>query len=299
MNYSGLLNASVTLSDPKKVAVAYTTALDPDSVGSHFPSDFNLSEITARTMGQDVALIDEHRAQLEKLLHRKLVLLHQVHSHTVIDLDQAGLNQEHTDADGMVTTRDDVALAIFTGDCTPLLFADTTHHVFGACHAGRRGVENGVMLETLKMMGKKGAEPATTEIWIGPHICGDCYETGDEIAAAFETQFPGCSTVTRFSGRGIDMSAALLREISLSPWREATVHSDDPAMSEQTEKLWASISPDYQRRLINPAVNPQGMQHAGCTLENPLLYSYREWTKSQRPGCNGRFMNIIVPEPQL
>jgi YfiH family protein len=87
--------------------------------------------------------------------------------------------------DGIVSDRPDVVLAVRVADCVPVLLADPVAGVIGAAHAGRLGVEKGVVPATVARMRDLGATDITA--WIGPHICGGCYEVPqsmqDEVAA--------------------------------------------------------------------------------------------------------------------
>ena len=94
-------------------------------------------------------------------------------------------------ADGMVTTTPDIALAVLTADCQPVLFADHDARVIGATHAGWRGVLNGVLEETLLAMERLGAARENICAVIGPAISQPVYEVGPEFLEAFLTHDQG------------------------------------------------------------------------------------------------------------
>ncbi|MEO1961167.1 MAG: laccase domain-containing protein, partial [Paracoccus sp. (in: a-proteobacteria)] len=74
-----------------------------------------------------------------------LATVKQVHSADVVTLaageDVEAIRDQR--ADGIVTARRDVALAVLTADCQPILLADPQAGVIGACHAGWRGALSG------------------------------------------------------------------------------------------------------------------------------------------------------------
>lgn len=275
--------------------------------GSTKPDGFNLSY----KVKDDERTVSARRDALAEVIARPLSLLEQVHSATVVDLDEVLAGIAHGDAasvsaalvplatrqaDAQITTRRDVALGIFTADCTPVLFSDSVHGVFGAAHAGRRGVENGIVPATLAAMQAKGASADALEIWFGPNICGTCYETGDAIAAEFESVCPGASTVTRFGGAGVDMRAALRDQLASVGISETQIHDADPAIAEQTEAWLRTQEPESATRHSEDVAGTAAQNFTPmCTLENPLLYSYREWSLTHRPGSNGRFLSILLP----
>lgn len=301
--------------------VLYTS----NTAGTEQREDFNLSYL----VHDDNQRVARHHAQLEKAIDKPLALLHQVHSSTVVDLDsymesfgartsnETAIKEalEHLateEADAQVSTRTDIALGVYTADCTPVLFADVEHGVYGSAHAGRKGVQNGIVLRVLEMMQHKGAQIDSTEIWLGPNICGNCYETGDLVAQEFEaanetllSQTDGVGgvrgassaaggspalpkkadfvTTTRFGGPGVDMRRALLAQFSSAGVRSSQIHDADPSIAEQTEQCVGT-----QDRAEIPS-------NAMCTLENPLLFSYREWSLTHKEGSNGRFISVLLP----
>ena len=119
-----------------------------------------------------------------------LATVQQVHSADVMtlgaddDIQQLAL----IPADGLVTTRRDVALAVLTADCQPILLADGGAGVIGACHAGWRGALAGVIEATVGAMQDLGA--TRIHAVIGPTISQRAYEVGDEFMDAFLTEDP-------------------------------------------------------------------------------------------------------------
>jgi hypothetical protein len=110
--------------------------------------------------------------------------LHQVHGRAVAVLDAAGWPEDaRPQADGVVTNRPGVALGIVTADCGPVLFADATAGVIGACHAGWRGAVLGVCEATVAAMQRLGAAPGRITAVLGPCIRQPSYEVGADLRA--------------------------------------------------------------------------------------------------------------------
>jgi polyphenol oxidase len=105
------------------------------------------------------------------------------------------VDDEQPVADGLVTAHADVALCVRVGDCVPVILADPDAGVVAVAHAGRAGVVAGVVPATVRSMRSLGAERITG--WIGPHVCGACYEVPaplrQEVAAVVPTAF-ACTT---------------------------------------------------------------------------------------------------------
>lgn len=141
----------------------------------------------------DPACIDKNRQRVAAGLGfsaDKLFGLKQCHSATAILLSDAAHSPHELppDADAFVTTRCDVALAILTADCVPVLFADRDHGVIGAAHAGWRGANGGILESTITMMCDNGAALSSIEAVIGPSIAKSSYQVGDDCRNAVMTE---------------------------------------------------------------------------------------------------------------
>jgi polyphenol oxidase len=119
------------------------------------------------------------------LLPEALVSVHQVHSPDVVVVEHPFPPNERPRADGMVTTRPGLALAITTADCGPVLFADPQAGVVGACHAGWRGALTGIIEAMVEAMEELGASRKTIIAVLGPTIGQAAYEVGPEFVAQF------------------------------------------------------------------------------------------------------------------
>ncbi len=130
-----------------------------------------------------------------------LVTLYQVHSPTVVEVDQPWTRESAPKADAMVTKRRDLALGILTADCAPVLFADAQARVIGAAHAGWKGALTGVLEATVQAMVKLGARPEHIVAGIGPCIAQRSYEVGPEFPAPFLAADPANETFFAPSAR--------------------------------------------------------------------------------------------------
>lgn len=89
--------------------------------------------------------------------------------------------------DGVVTDLPGVVLTAFGGDCPPVYIADPVRGAIGLVHAGWKGTLGRIPeVAIAQMVVHFGSEPSDLYAAIGPGICRDCYEMGDEIYEAFE-----------------------------------------------------------------------------------------------------------------
>ena len=156
--------------------------------------------------------------------------MEQVHGSTVVS---AGGPRQQCDA--LVIDRPDVVLMVRIADCVPVLLADDDAGVIGAAHAGRKGVVAGVVPACVDRMRQLGARELSA--WIGPHICGRCYE----------------------------VPAALQQEVAaVEPVTASTTSANTPGLD-----LGAGVSAQLQR------LGVRVYDVSSCTLESPDLFSYR------------------------
>jgi len=91
------------------------------------------------------------------------------------------------DVDGFVTDEPGIVLYTSYADCVPLYFADPVHRAIGLSHSGWRGTVQGMGGVTArKMKAEFGTEPEDLICVIGPSICGECYEVGEDVASQFD-----------------------------------------------------------------------------------------------------------------
>ncbi|MDQ0664874.1 YfiH family protein [Arthrobacter ulcerisalmonis] len=186
-------------------------------------------------VGDDPAAVQERRARLEQSIGvgpQSLRFMNQVHGTTVAMMDAGSPAPE---ADAMVSRG--LPLAVMVADCIPVLLAGEsgTGPVLAAVHAGRPGVANGVLPAAVDTMLSLGA--SRIRAWLGPSICGSCYEVPaalrDEVAAVV----PSARSTTSWGTPALDLPAGARSQLEA-----------------------AGVS----------------VEHAGaCTLETETLYSYR------------------------
>ncbi len=118
----------------------------------------------------------------------RVAAMRQVHGTSVVEVGEApsaGRPGERPECDALVTCVEEVTLLVRAADCVPVLLGDAEAGVVAAVHAGRRGVAQGVVRRAVEAMRDRGA--VRVRGWVGPHVCGRCYEVPaamrDEVAA--------------------------------------------------------------------------------------------------------------------
>lgn len=95
------------------------------------------------------------------------------------------------DVDGLITNDPGAVLMTFYADCVPLLLADPIRRAVASVHSGWRGTVKDIAGKTVaKMRECFGSRPEDLYAAIGPSICQDCYEVGEEVARHIQEAFP-------------------------------------------------------------------------------------------------------------
>lgn len=225
------------------VRVAVTTR-----AGSHSPKPwegFNLG----LNCGDQPARVEQARRHVEKLLQadHPAAWLWQVHGNKVIRADD-----QNNEADGVWTDQQRWPCVVLTADCLPVLLARRDGSAVAAVHAGWRGLQAGIIAEGVKQIAPN-SEPVSA--WLGPAICGKCYQVGDEVYRAFVDTNPA-------------FKAAFSKDATPHHWRFSVAHA---AMIEL-----ASLGVDDVQG---------GELCTACDLDR--FYSYR------KEGETGRFASVI------
>lgn len=287
------------------IKVVYTTRLGGVSTGA--VGNCNLGGKVG-----DPAQTLTNRESLARELGVPISLVKQVHSGVAIDIDKPGYAPNASfgydasatgapvEADGQVTARPGIALGMFAADCLPVLMADPIAGVIGAAHCGRRGLERGVIGATIDLMVAKGADPGHIVATLGPRICGDCYEVGDQIADEFDAKFPGTFTLSRFGKPGIDIAHAAFEALAEAGVPMDSLIESRPRVNAATQYLDA----DEELRQLCAAdgegdpdltVRMDAIRRSMCTLENPLWYSHRRAALAGKTS-EGRMLALIMRE---
>lgn len=144
----------------------------------------------------------------------ELLDLRQVHGGTVHVVEvvvEAARADDRPEADGIVTARAGLTLMVRAADCVPVLLADETAGVIGAAHCGRPGLGAGVIPATVRAMRDVGA--ATITAWIGPHVCGACYEVPAEMQTEVAGLVPQSRATTSWGTPSLDLGAGVRAQL--------------------------------------------------------------------------------------
>lgn len=165
---------------PVDSAVGFTTTRQ-GGVSCGLYDSWNLGD----HVGDDPELIARNRAQLTQYLPAmtRVRWLTQVHGTHVVAAHAAC---DGVEADAAWTDQPNIACAVMTADCLPVLLASRTGPWVAAVHGGWRGLAGGVLEATIS------ACPHPSDslcAWLGPAIGPTVFEVGEDVLAAFTIRY--------------------------------------------------------------------------------------------------------------
>ncbi|MET4096550.1 polyphenol oxidase family protein [Arthrobacter sp. UYCu712] len=193
-------------------------------------------------VGDDPAEVRRRRGELERaagLGAPGFQYMSQVHGNEVATIGAPAGPAEPAGptADAMVS--EGRALAVMVADCVPVVLvgdrAAGGAPVLGVAHAGRPGVASGVVPAAVARM--RGLGAGQIRAWIGPSICGQCYEVPAGMRADVAAIVPATWCDTSRMTPGLDLPAGVRSQLEAD-----------------------GVTVEYS---------------GGCTLEDDTLFSYR------------------------
>ncbi|UAA39959.1 peptidoglycan editing factor PgeF [Paraneptunicella aestuarii] len=154
------------------------------SAGESLPpyDSFNI----AMHVGDEPEHVESNR---QRLPMPDIQWLEQVHSTRALQLPYTG---DDLKADACFTFQPEIACAVMTADCLPILLCggDSQGQAkwIAAIHAGWRGLANGIIEQTISDIRSASAEPiqlTNVQAWLGPAISVNAFEVGEDVKAAF------------------------------------------------------------------------------------------------------------------
>jgi YfiH family protein len=165
---------------------------------------------TDRSIDLSTAAVDHTLGEVARAAGvDSVATMHQVHGNDVAWVDVAGTQP---DADALLTDVVGLGLLVRVADCVPVVLAMPDERMVGVVHCGRQGLVSGVVPTALDAVRQQGA--TRIEAWVGPRVCGRCYELpsvmADEVAAAV----PEARSTTSWGTPAADIGAGVVAQLS-------------------------------------------------------------------------------------
>lgn len=167
------------------------------------------TDATINLQGVDEAEFVQALDRVEAACGVRFARMAQVHGADVAVTAVPGPLAEPHDA--VVTTTTGLGLMVRVADCVPILLADVAAGVVGAVHSGRPGTALDVVTAAVDTMRGQGATDLVA--WIGPHVCGGCYEVPAALRDEVVAQVPGTGATTTWGTPSLDLTAGVLGQL--------------------------------------------------------------------------------------
>jgi YfiH family protein len=144
--------------------------------------------------------------------NNELILLKQVHG---IEVHKATGEQEFV-ADGHWTDQKNLAIGLVTADCIPVLFYSEAEGRVAACHAGWRGLIQGILPKTVT---EAFSDPTSVICFVGHHIRASSFEVGGDVAKQIQDSCYGTQVSYQHkdpSKKYIDLTTAAVESLKTS-----------------------------------------------------------------------------------
>ena len=125
-------------------------------------------------------------AKIYGFKHKLIAIPNQTHSNNIKKITLGG---KIFNADGVFTSNPMVVCSIKVADCLPIFFAHRTELFFGIVHAGWRGLVNGIISESIRLIKSECISLKSIDVFIGPSIQACCFEVGNDIVERFSPNF--------------------------------------------------------------------------------------------------------------
>ncbi|KQU00547.1 peptidoglycan editing factor PgeF [Sanguibacter sp. Leaf3] len=174
------------------------------------------------SVGDDPAHVSRNRELVDQAAGARVTFVSQVHGRAVAVLPGSGSPGvpsapalgASTEADALVSRAVDAPVGVYVADCVPVLLADPSSGVVAAVHAGRPGVELGVVGEAVRAMVATGADIASICAAVGPSVCGRCYEVPADLRERVAAAVPATGATTSWGTPGLDLPRGVLAQLA-------------------------------------------------------------------------------------
>jgi polyphenol oxidase len=151
--------------------------------------DFSLS----LSSSPDKDSIRKNRSLLASALQitdSRLYFPSQVHETKIVRVTQHTVQDDLLNTDALMTDEKGVCISVMSADCVTILLYDPVNKAVAAIHSGWRGTVARILQKTLQELHTAfGSEARNIIAAIGPSVCQDSYEVGEEVINEVERSF--------------------------------------------------------------------------------------------------------------
>ena len=117
---------------------------------------------------------------------KKVNYTNQVHGDNIINLD---FNEsKDKEADGLIISKANEILGVFTADCVPVIIYDPDKDVIATIHSGWKGTILDISKQAVNIL-KEKYKCENINVVIGPAVGACCYQVSDELVHRFNEKY--------------------------------------------------------------------------------------------------------------
>lgn len=154
-------------------------------------------------------ILKNRSAVIAPLSLENLAYLNQIHGNIILNARQGGLIG---DGDGILITQKGVIGMVMVADCNPILLFDSQHKILLLLHAGRKGLQKGILLNALNLLQNDfHTNLQNLFIYIGPSIRSCCHEVQNDV---FTDSSLDCGKIMRKGKIYLDLIAVIKAQLA-------------------------------------------------------------------------------------
>jgi YfiH family protein len=115
------------------------------------------------------------------------------------------------EVDALLTYTPNLGVLVRVADCVPVVLATDERDSVGVVHAGRKGLVAGIVPAAARILQERSKGPVSA--WIGPHICGQCYELDRDTADEVARVVPAAASTTAWGTPAADIGAGVAAQL--------------------------------------------------------------------------------------
>lgn len=147
---------------------------------------------TSFAVGDDAHNVEENLARARRALGLPAIItVKQTHSDKVLAVAHERTPSDTLGGDACITDRAGIGLGLNVADCLPVYIYAEYPRCIGIVHCGWRGTAARLAEKTARQMSRRFHVPLSDlRFALGPSICPNCYEVGDDVLREFSKTFP-------------------------------------------------------------------------------------------------------------
>jgi YfiH family protein len=143
-------------------------------------------------VGDDARNVRENLARARQAIGvQSILLMNQIHSDKILTITGERTPPRRLEGDACITDRAGLALGLTVADCLPVYIYGAYADCIGIAHCGWRGTAARLAEKTARQMSRRfHVRLSDLRFALGPCICPNCCEVGEDVQREFDKSFP-------------------------------------------------------------------------------------------------------------